>query len=879
MIHRRGCFSLLLAALLVPFALALPPLETAGAQSSDEGWQSPINLSQSGAASNPMMVADSNGVIHLLWEDEFAGQYHIQGDGQQWSEPAPTQFPFAGRQPVLLSGLNGWIHAIWINDTGRLLYSRALASGLHQGGSWDRSLMIMDDVLDFDAGVDEQGGLHIAMLKGSSQGSYPAGAYFIRSTPNGLSWGQIQSIFESPYLRNLTHDQANIDLAVGNSHLFIAWDVPSRKQVYLASSQDEGENWGEPAVIDGPDEGNPGAQPSRIEVYSTGGPQVLLTWHSQSLGPCQMMTRWSPDGGQTWSESTALSRDLQGCTDTSELLPSGSQQALLLTRVNGQSYLLRWDGEAWSIPEIQRTLAGFEDTETFSNVGFVWTRALLSPSGQILVIGYDGSGNGDVWITARSIVDEFSSEAVSGWNIPGEVTNSAGSLSFSLLAADSADRFHFLWVEDQALSGSDSRSTIGYSVWEGDRFSTPSEPFDNASGSLDQPSATVTAGDLLLLALRKAETGEVLFSQAPVDRAYSADEWTQFQVLSPRDVAGAWPVVLSTPSGDIYLSYTIPVNEGRGVYLTHSADRGRSWSEPVQVFDGAVWEVVGPAKLAYTGGALHLLVEERSLFGGDIALRLGYARVTVEGQVQAGQEVTGGQTVRWDALISPDGRTVYRIWEEANGQHSIHYQYSMDEGRQWSTVGTVGVPGFVEGTIAVVADSAGQLHLLGISQADSGKPVLQHLQWNGERWALQEPAYLDDSKQYQDLSVSVSPDGKLGVALLAETIQSESVSQHQLSFLSREIQLPERLSVLPTFTPAPIAGLQGGTSQPETTQTPQVTPTPDLAALQLAGVPQEGSGAAGDNKWAGLVAGAGLSVAFLVVLFVFQAWRMNSRRL
>lgn len=879
MIHRRGCFSLLLGALLLPFALALHPLGTAGAQSSDEGWQNPINLSQSGAASNPMMVADSDGVIHLLWEDEFAGQYHIRGDGQQWSEPAPTQFPFAGRQPVLLSGLNGWIHAIWINDTGRLLYSRALASGLHQGGSWDRSLMIMDDVLDFDAGVDEQGDLHIAMLKGSSQGSYPAGVYFIRSTPNGLSWGQIQSIFESPYLRNLTVDQANIDLAVENSQLFITWDVPSRKQIYLASSQDEGENWGEPAVIDGPDEVNPGAQPSRIEVYSTGGPQVLLTWHSQSQGPCQMITRWSPDGGQTWSKSTALSHDLQGCSDTSELLPSGDEQALLLTRVNGQSYLLHWDGEAWSIPEIQRTLAGFEDTETFSNVGFVWTRALLSPSGQILVIGYDGSGNGDVWITARSIVEEFSSEAVSGWNIPSEVTSGTGNLSFSLLAADSADRFHFLWVEDQALSGSNSRPTIGYSVWEGDRFSTPSEPFDSASGSLDQPSATVTTGDLLLLALRKAETGEVLFSQAPVDRAYSADEWTQFQVLSPRDVAGAWPVVLSAPSGDIYLAYTIPVNEGRGVYLTRSADRGRSWSEPVQVFDGAAWEVVGPAKLAYTGGALHLLVEERSLFGGDNAPQLGYARITTDGEVQAGQEFDSGQPVRWDALISPDGQTVYRIWEEANGQHSIHYQYSMDEGHQWSTVGTVGVPGFVEGTIAVVADSAGQLHLLGVSQADSGKPVLQHLQWNGERWGLQEPAYLDGSKQYLDLSVSVSPDGNLGVVLLTKTTQSESVSQHQLSFLSREIQLPERLSALPTFTPAPIAGLQGDASQPETIQTLEVTPTPDLAALELAGVPQGGGGAAGENKWAGLVAGAGLSVVFLVVLFVFQAWRMNSRRL
>jgi hypothetical protein len=41
------------------------------AQSNDEGWSTPINLSNSGSTTNPQLVVDSNGTFHVYRIDEF----------------------------------------------------------------------------------------------------------------------------------------------------------------------------------------------------------------------------------------------------------------------------------------------------------------------------------------------------------------------------------------------------------------------------------------------------------------------------------------------------------------------------------------------------------------------------------------------------------------------------------------------------------------------------------------------------------------------------------------------------------------------------------------------------------------------------------------
>lgn len=879
----RRAASLLVTAVLVA-SILLPSAYTAlaygppGAQAVSEGWSDPVNLSRSGGAREPVLVADSSGTYHILWEDNFEGQYHLAGDGLQWDEISQTQYPFAGARPVLLTGLNGWIHAFWINQAGRLLYSRALATSLDQQGAWSGSLLIMEGVVDFEAEVDALGRIHLAVLKAGEQGGYPAGIYYIGSTPNGLSWEQPSGLFESPYLRNLGAGQANIDLASAGGEeavLYIGWDLPARKQIYLAGSQDGGRTWGPPEVIHGPDADDPGAQPSHIAVNLAGEQDVLLTWHNGIQGACQMRTQFSPDGGQTWSDALALSADLPGCAEQSEILHLEGGDLLLLTRVNAQSYLLRWDGEVWSDPEAQPLLSSFEDPETFSHVAFLWTRAVLTTTGEILVVGYDGSGAGDVWITTRP-VEQNASPAAAGWSMPELVTGGEHSLSSPLILADPANRFHFLWIEQQARASTGPRQTIAYSVSEGERISSPAEPFAGLEGSLDQLAAVLAEDGRILLAMRKAESGEVLFSQAPLERAFSDKEWTQPVVVSLPGNSAAWPALLVAPSGQIYLAYTLPVNEGRGVYVARSEDGGRTWSIPEQVIDGAGWEVVGPAKLSSTtDGALHLLVEKRGLFTGETAMELSYTRIPAGNTGPVRLEAVSERPVSWSGMVSPDGVQLFRVWEEQTGQTSVRFQYSPDRGTTWSAAAAAGIPGLVPGSVSLAVDPAGQLHLLGIGSGGSGKPVLLRLVWTGERWNLQEPALLESEGQFLDLSASATLNGDFGVVLRSTASQDQSLHQEQLTFIQTAIELPGAVPGLPVFTPTPAPQEASAAALPEPSPTPDFTPTPDLAAL--AGI-QPGA-AGGDNKWAGLAVGAGFSILFLAALFVFQAWKMSSKRL
>ena len=66
-----------------------------GLTQSELGWTNPINLSNSGASTNPLIVVDTVGVIHVIWVDEFDGyKYTESANGVDWTTPVTTQFPF-----------------------------------------------------------------------------------------------------------------------------------------------------------------------------------------------------------------------------------------------------------------------------------------------------------------------------------------------------------------------------------------------------------------------------------------------------------------------------------------------------------------------------------------------------------------------------------------------------------------------------------------------------------------------------------------------------------------------------------------------------------------------------------------------------------------
>ena len=62
----------------------------ASAQSTDDPWDEPLNLSHSGVAMNPVFVIDFEAVVHVVWQDDLANYVYTRFDGDQWSTPETT---------------------------------------------------------------------------------------------------------------------------------------------------------------------------------------------------------------------------------------------------------------------------------------------------------------------------------------------------------------------------------------------------------------------------------------------------------------------------------------------------------------------------------------------------------------------------------------------------------------------------------------------------------------------------------------------------------------------------------------------------------------------------------------------------------------------
>src|SRR5918993_2008233 len=113
------------------------------AQTTDDPWAVPLNLSHSGVAINPALVIDSDQGIHAVWQDETADFIYTRLDGDQWRAPRTTdlnrlfQMPepsesigrsdariHTGPNPLFIAGPGPYIFAFWISPLGKLFTSK-----------------------------------------------------------------------------------------------------------------------------------------------------------------------------------------------------------------------------------------------------------------------------------------------------------------------------------------------------------------------------------------------------------------------------------------------------------------------------------------------------------------------------------------------------------------------------------------------------------------------------------------------------------------------------------------------------------------------------------------------------------------------------------
>jgi hypothetical protein len=827
------------------------------AQGSGDEWSVPENLSQSGGTKDPLLVVDSEGQFHTLWIDENLGSvYTTSEDGIEWSEPTPVELPSKEIKPKIVADNSGFIHIFWLGDVSEvtggltgtgttgtgttedtsddLFYSRVNSNNFGDSAAWSSPLELSDSAVALDFALDSSGNLHLVYVRRAAEAGEPAGLYYTRLLNERSTWSEPVLLFESAYFRTLTFENAHADIDTASTaegeYVYVAWDNRPRERVYFIKSADGGETWGVAEEMDQPQEGTAAPGPSNIMVYARN-EEVLLLWQSaHTESSCNQYFQWSIDRGETWQARQQMFEDLLICPQQIQFFEGSDGPILMVTAI--QMFLQTWDGTHWSDPQLQASLTSFVDPETQKLVDFSCREGALVGEGELYVVGCDQGLGKDIWILKRQIGDIsswFPEDPL--WNPFITIESSVESLNYPVLVADNSERIHAFWSQPIDPASGRGETGIYYSRWEAGQWSPSGLVLSSQSGNAIQPAAAVGSGDTLYVVWSGSETGEIYFSKASAARAAVASTWTSPVALPAVQAAASSPEILIDHDGKIYVAYAIPLNEGRGIYLTSSTDSGANWSEPQMVFDaaGAGWAIVDHPRLGLTkSDNLHVLWTRYSLPSGPGPIGLYYSRSEDSGLNWSEPQLVVEEAIAWDEVVGFGDRTVHRIWQEFNnGVSTLWHENSVDDGLTWTRVSPVSIFGETVQQPSLTWDSAGRLHLLLVVSRTDQDFALQHWMWDGSRWSSDRTLELnsDSISTLNDLVASMSPQGVLSLLFSVNSgTRGTGDPVNYLLLTNRVVDLPRGE---PT-PPSPPQVTPAAQNTPEPTERPEPTSTQEL---------------------------------------------------
>lgn len=826
--------------LLVLLVIFLTAWQVAAQDEETAVWQEPTNLSESGAATSPSMLIDSNGTFHLFWHDEFVGYTYTTGDGTNWGPQQILRMPFSipaytipadgesfgGYYTPQMITDGGLIHAFWRDINGVLYYSRALASGVTGGSAaWTAPFPLKGAVINTAAAVDANGRLHLAYIRNFSSESEPAGIYHRVSADSGQSWSEPVLLYQSNYFRELTESDSGLNIDTAGNDVHIVWDNRGLDTVFIATSGDSGATWSEPTIVDRrqPEDPLDGAGPSHIDVKALG-EDVHLSWwagDARDEQSCIVWHRLSTDSGATWDDPQEVYKDSRNCPWKTDFVVGQDDFVLLVTLVRSEGYLQAlYEGE-WTEPESNTEMAKIINPQTVREVFLGCHETYVSDSNQLYVAACGSGRSTDVWMLQRplgTVNDWFDLDQVRpAWDAPSSVVASSVYLLPGDVVAGADGRLHAFWSQTSDIVAArrianvttEVGPEIYYARLSDEQWGAARPIITSPRGKAEHIDSVAAPDGTLYLAWSSGKDGGVYISRAAAEQAPSETEWIDPVLLPAPQTTGSWPDILLDENGTLFVAYTIPLNEDRGIYLVQSEDRGNSWSEPIKVFDGEAngWQIVGRPRLARTeDGNVHLMWT-RDLPSSNSTLALVYARSEDDGQTWSEPEIVTEDTVVWSDIVGIGTRTVHRAWQAlSDNRVLLWHQVSFDNGLTWSQPVRVSDPTMDSGAADLVLGINQAPHLLQLGQTTDAKLYLLEWIWDVDGWQEGEPLEISDSSVSADsLSAVHMANGRLGViygSLIGDA--TAGTLQDSLFFTSRTL-VGEDVAVtpLPTLTPTP----------------------------------------------------------------------------
>ncbi len=840
-------------------------------------WSDPTNLSQSGSATNPVMVVDADGAFHAIWLDEFAGLVHSSGDGMEWSLPAPLITPARDTVPFLIADLDGNIHAFWTELDGRLFYSRARASALPSSSSWQSRALISNSVLDFDVTLDEVGDLHLSYVNPIDNETSPSGIYYRRLREGTSTWLTPTLLYASPYFRSLDLSSSNVDVTTSvdgeDKRIFVAWDNRPRERIYLATSDDDGNIWSEPLEIDQPQPGIVGSGPSNIRVDATGN-QVMLLWRmGETDSFCNQYYQFSQDRGDTWSLRQPIYGSTPICLDEVQIAPGG-EHTIVMGKAD-QVYFLAWDGSRWSDPQLEEPLTAFIDPETQNPVELGCLQLVQNESNSMNVIGCDLGIGQDIWSMRRQLLDVNEWFPVeSGWGTLEDVDSDELKLLSPKIVTDNQNRTHLFWSKSDSLGPESLGKSVFYAVRQDGQWSPSAEILVSSSGKAEQIDAGIDSDNQISIVWSGGQGGEIFFSQADNSQAFIPSSWSVPIILPSPLPVGSSPDISIDGNDVIYVSYAIPLNEQRGIYLTKSGDGGLTWMDSALVFDAqeAEWGMVDNPSLAIAeNGDLHLIWRRFSLPTGEGELGLYYSLSGNGGLTWSDPALVVDGPVVWSDIVATGTNSIQRVWQQRGSSGStLWHEQSNDGGLTWERIAPVSVFGEIVANPSLSTDQAGQLHLLLVVRSGVDTYGLQHWVYDGSSWSAETRYDLQFSPVTEIRSIvsDFSDYGSLDVVLLNSDFSIDGGQIYQMIFTNHAIEVPE-------IEPTPV-------TQATATQVSTPTPVPTIEKTEPATTSEANSetpadypddqGNSGASTWLGIIAPVAIALIVVIVIALIVRW-------